>query len=169
MKKYPALIITVILLAGGAYYTQQYFIELSVGNSAVVVSTTTGEHSAFTEQTAAAVASNSTGTLKILAASSITQTPNITFSIPDTSYGVHAPPGTTVLDVMHVLASTTHFTFTGRGYPSLGFFVESINGKKSSDGNYWFLYLNGKSSDTGVSQTTLEPGDTVEWKYEKSY
>jgi len=73
---------------------------------------------------------------------------------------------------MRELASTTNFAFTGKDYSSLGFFVESINGlpaqagKKNSDGFYWILYVNGKSSDLGVSQAKISSGDTIEWKYE---
>ncbi len=69
---------------------------------------------------------------------------------------------------MRSLASSSNFTFAGREYPSLGFFVESINGKKGTNGYYWFLYVNGKSSDTGASETHLKTGDVIEWKYEKS-
>ncbi len=74
----------------------------------------------------------------------------------------------TVLDAMRSLASDG-LAFTGKDYPSLGFFVESVNGKKASGGYYWILYVNGKSSDTGASQTRLSAGDTVEWRFEKSY
>ena len=31
------------------------------------------------------------------------------------------------------------------------------------------LYVNGKSSDAGASQTILHSGDIVEWRYEKNY
>ena len=72
-----------------------------------------------------------------------------------------------VLDAMNELSSTRDFKFTGKDYPSLGFFVESINGKKNADGFYWILYVNGKSSDLGVSQAKIRAGDTIEWKYEK--
>jgi len=104
-----------------------------------------------------------------IATSSPTPTPNVTFSIASTSYGIYAPMGTTVLDAMRTLASTSNFSFTGREYPSLGFFVDSINGKNNADGNYWFLYVNGRSSDTGASQTTLNAGDTIEWRYERNH
>ncbi len=94
---------------------------------------------------------------------------NIIVNIEGHSYGMYIPGNENVLDVMRALSSTTNFTFSGRDYSSLGFFVESINGKKNSDGAYWFLYVNGTSSDTGASQTMLHAGDTVEWRYEKNY
>jgi hypothetical protein len=74
-----------------------------------------------------------------------------------------------VLDLMRALSSGTSFTFTGENYPSLGFFVESINGAKNADGKYWILYINGKSSDVGASNAVIRSGDTVEWRFEKSY
>lgn len=93
---------------------------------------------------------------------------DVTFSVQDEQYRVSVSDGSTVLDAMRELSSSTNVTFSGREYPSLGFLVESINGKKNGDGYYWFLYVNGKSSDTGVSQTELNAGDRIEWKYEKS-
>ena len=95
--------------------------------------------------------------------------PNTTFLVSGASYRLYLPQGTTVLDAMHTLASTTSFSFTGHSYLGLGFFIDSIGGKENADGFYWFLYVNGKSSDTGASQTTLHAGDTVEWRYEKNY
>ena len=70
---------------------------------------------------------------------------------------------------MNAAASSTSLTFTGRNYPSLGFFVESIDGKQAGNGSAWIFYVNGKESQTGISSTMLHPGDTVEWRYEKSY
>ena len=172
MKKYLVLIVTVILLAGGAYYTQQYFIELSANNSANGVATTTDEHSDPVAHTAAVVISHS---LEVPAQTPTTispaaaQTPNVIFSVPDASYSLYAQPDTTVLGAMRILASTSDFTFSGHDYPSLGFFVESIHGKTAGKGHVWIFYVNGEKSQKGISQTILSAGDTIEWKYEKSY
>jgi len=95
--------------------------------------------------------------------------PNVTFSVAGSSYTAFAPAGSTVIDAMRVLASTTGFSFSGKDYPSLGFFVESINRQKAESGYNWILYVNGKLSGTGASQTTLEAGDAIEWRYEKNY
>lgn len=78
------------------------------------------------------------------------------------------PEGSTVLEAMEHLRSEG-FTFEGREYPSLGFFVESINGKKASSGYYWIFYMNGKQSGTGISQTPVSGGDTIEWRLEAAY
>ena len=98
-----------------------------------------------------------------------TPTPNVTLIVNGISYTAFAPVGSTVLDAMRIPSSTSDFTFTGKDYPSLGFFVESINGQKAESGYSWILYVNGKLSGTGASQTTLKTGDTVEWRYEKNY
>ena len=97
------------------------------------------------------------------------QTPNVTLSVAGKSYTAFVPVGSSVLELMRALASKSDFSFTGREYPSLGFFVDSINGKKAERGSNWMLYFNGRLSNTGASQTTLKAGDSVEWKYEKSY
>ena len=82
---------------------------------------------------------------------------------------VPAIAGKTVLDAMRAYQASGNFNFSGTESMGLGFFVESINGKANADGFYWFLYINGTSSNTGASQTKLTGGETVEWKYEKSY
>lgn len=97
------------------------------------------------------------------------QAPNVTLLVGENSYATFIPAGSNVLDAMRTLASTSDFTFTGHEYPSLGFFVDSINGTKAEHSYNWMLYLNGKLSNTGASQTTLQTGDAIEWRYEKSY
>ncbi len=74
----------------------------------------------------------------------------------------------TVLAAMQE-ATKDGLVFTGREYPGLGFFVESINGTSGGDGYYWFLYINDESSSTGASGTLVRPGDIVEWRYKQSY
>ncbi len=96
-------------------------------------------------------------------------TPNVTLSVAGKSYAAFAPIDSTVLDTMRTLASASDFTFSGRDYPSLGFFVDSINGRKTEKSYNWILYINGKLSNTGASQTTLKAGDAIEWRYEKNY
>lgn len=145
LKQFLFLTFVVAALAVGAYVSERTFLAHSSVNRTTIATHDT----ATTTDTAWA--------------------PNITFIVGDDSYRLYAPPGSTVLDAMRALASTTPFAFSGREYPSLGFFVESINGKRNADGLYWFLYINNKSSNTGVSNTTLHPGDTVEWRFERDY
>jgi len=74
-----------------------------------------------------------------------------------------------VLDAMRALSAKGSFSFSGRDFPGLGFFVEEMNGRKNTDGYYWILLVNGKKSDLGASQARLKEGDVVEWRYEKGY
>ena len=92
-------------------------------------------------------------------------TSSATLVVGKNLYEILASDGT-VLQAMQTLASTTNFVFTGKNHPSLGFFVESINGKKNADGFYWILYVNGRASDLGISQAKIRADDQIEWKYE---
>ena len=77
---------------------------------------------------------------------------------------------TTVLGAMEQYAAANHgFSFSGRDFPGLGFYVEELNGKKSGSGFYWILYVNGTSSELGASSVRVHPGDVVKWRYEKGY
>jgi|GEM_PF-3341295 len=72
----------------------------------------------------------------------------------------------TVLETMQYERSIGKINFTSRAYPSLGDFVDSVAGRKNENGMYWFLYVNGTSSDLGASQKMVAPGDSIEWRYE---
>lgn len=92
----------------------------------------------------------------------------ITLAVGVETYAAPLPASRTVLDTMKALqASRPGFTFTGSDFPSLGFFVESINGKKAASGYNWMLYINGRKSDVGASQAVIHAGDRIEWKYEQ--
>jgi len=94
--------------------------------------------------------------------------PNITVEISSTTYPLYVPPGSSVVDAMRLLASSTDVRFSGQEYEGIGMFINSINGKENADGNYWFMYVNGTSSQTGASQTIIKDGDVIEWRYQKS-
>lgn len=74
-----------------------------------------------------------------------------------------------VFEAMRTLASTTAFRFTWHEYPGMGAFIDSIDGRPNSNGRYWILWMNGRKSTTGASNLIVHPGDTIEWKYERSY
>lgn len=101
--------------------------------------------------------------------SNVASTTGATFRVGDTAYPIDVMPGETVIGAMHSLASTSDFTFTAREYPGLGEYVDSINGQKNGGGMYWMLYLNGTTTTSGASATTIKAGDSVEWRYEKGY
>lgn len=44
-----------------------------------------------------------------------------------------------------------------------GVFVESINGIKPAEGQFWKLYINGEEAQVGADQLETRKGDIVEW------
>jgi hypothetical protein len=94
--------------------------------------------------------------------------PTVTLAVEGRNYSAEISPSATVLEVMRSLEKRG-LVFTGREFPSLGFFVESINGSASSGNLYWYLYINGKTSTRGAAQAALSDGDAVEWKLEEAH
>ena len=92
----------------------------------------------------------------------------ITFRVGGTTHETEVRAGASFLDAMAILAASGDITYATKEYAGLGALVESINGTSNSGDSYWFLYVNGTSSMTGVSQTFLQDGDQVEWRYTKS-
>ena len=88
--------------------------------------------------------------------------------VGEATYVGSVPAGSTVLDLMNALKAEG-LRFEGKEFPGLGLRIDSVNGVSSDNGYYWFLYVNGKSSDAGVSQTKVLPGDVVEWRYKNGY
>lgn len=88
---------------------------------------------------------------------------------PDLTYDVLVPEGSTVFDLM-IKADSQYddFSFKGREFSGLGFFVEQINGlaQDKEKGFYWIYYVNGKKAPVGISQYKLKNNDIITWKYE---
>lgn len=60
----------------------------------------------------------------------------------------------------------SHATIETQDYGQAGVFVTGINGLTNTSQNYWAFYINGEYSQTGASQTMLEPGDEIKFVYE---
>ncbi|MSU74434.1 DUF4430 domain-containing protein [Candidatus Kaiserbacteria bacterium] len=104
-------------------------------------------------------------TISVLPSASI----SATLKISEKTYPLSVAPGETLIEAMLSLSSRSEFTFTGRDHPGLGFFVDSINGKKNEGGMYWVFYVNGVSATVGASTAEIHTGDVVEWKYKEGY
>jgi hypothetical protein len=107
-----------------------------------------------------------------IATSSTLGTPtiaNATLIIGKNTYPLTVREGETVIEAMRFLEAENVLTFTGRDYPALGMFIDSINGEKNANGNYWILYINDISATSGVSAEVIHAGDRIEWKYNKDY
>ncbi len=95
-----------------------------------------------------------------------------TLKASDRTYNLNLQPNTTLLEAMRQLTaqSAQPFIFSGKEYPSLGFFVEEINGIKNDPGSgkYWIYYINGQTAQIGISNYQVKQNDLIEWKYETS-
>jgi len=89
----------------------------------------------------------------------------VSLVIGTTTHKVGMMTGDTVIDAMQDLVRDEKLMFTGRTFPGLGYFVDSINGLSNAGGKYWVFYVNGKSSTEGVSWVVLRDGDVVQWQF----
>lgn len=179
--------IVIVLIAGGAFYISNQSSEVPVVSQAssvgTVSSSDTQERLTATPTKATLPEGNprtsattlmTTGTpyATSVTATSMTDEPTGGISIPvkvgDKTYDVRVPEGSEVIDAM-IAAKNLGLTYDGREFMGLGLRVDEINGVRSKDGFYWFLYINDRSSDFGASQMTLKAGDTVEWRYKQGY
>ena len=88
---------------------------------------------------------------------------NISLKTPDKSYLVKVEEGATALDVMKN-AQNSGFSFNGKEYPGMGYFIDEINGVKSENGKYWIYYINEQEAEIGVSKYVVNNGDIINWK-----
>lgn len=101
--------------------------------------------------------------------SPVPQTPaTATLIFEGTRFPLHAPEGSSVKEAMDELVREGGFSYAYKEYTGIGAFVTEIQGRAGTN-EYWILYVNGKSADTGISATHIRPGDVIEWKLEKSY
>lgn len=91
--------------------------------------------------------------------------------VNDALYEVSLPENSSVYEMMKMIRSENpDFSFNGKEYSGLGFFVEEINGvrnNKDSRENYWIYYINGKKAEAGISNYIVKSGDEILWKYEE--
>lgn len=178
MKKIHILVL-ILLVAGvatSAWYTKRPAATITYGSQAVVFPVgAEGEN--YADQTSVsesatpvsnAVAPNTGEEKKGAEPTKESTCETLRIVVESAAYSACAAAEMTVLAAMHI-ATSEGLTFSGREYPSLGFYIESINGKKAENGYYWFLYINGISSTEGASAAHVQAGETVEWLYKKSY
>lgn len=94
-----------------------------------------------------------------------TQDITVSLNTLDKNYSVKVEKDGTVYDVMKN-AEKEGFSFLGRKYPQLGFFVDEINGIKNESNKYWIYYVNEKEASVGVSKYIIKEGDIISWKQE---
>lgn len=84
------------------------------------------------------------------------------------TYKVTIQEGSSVFDVME-MAQEQGFSFAGREFLGIGFFVEEIEGKAQNPGErmYWIYYVNDKKAQVGVSSYIIQANDVITFKYEE--
>ncbi len=90
--------------------------------------------------------------------------------VPGAAYEVAMKQGRTAYDLMVATASKrSDFSFSGREFSGLGFYVEEINGLRENHGQglAWIYYINGAKAPVGVSNYIVRTNDVIEWKYEE--
>ena len=97
-----------------------------------------------------------------------TSTIPIKLVISDVDYDIQVKPNSTAYEAMLHLQQAGKIAFTTKNFSSLGYFIESINGKKNSPmtGFYWTYYINNEEAKLGVSNYIVKPNDLITWKYE---
>ena len=80
------------------------------------------------------------------------------------SYGMRSLPNQTVYDVMLLAREQNIFSFEGKQYPMLGFFVTRIGELEMIRGTNLMYYINDVEAPTGVSTYILKDEDIIEWK-----
>jgi len=71
------------------------------------------------------------------------------------------PKGTNAFDAMQQVANVEF-----QDFGAMGAMVESINGVKPGQNEFWGLYVNGEQSMAGISGITIEEDTAIEWKIE---
>lgn len=94
----------------------------------------------------------------------------VVLSVEGKEYELSLPQGSTALQLMEA-AKLQGFSFSGREFTGMGFFVEEINGKKQNprQNMYWIYSINGKKAEVGVSNYIIQPNDVISWDYETGY
>ena len=90
---------------------------------------------------------------------------NITLEVLGQTYKISAPEKSSVYNVMNILKNQekNNFTFNYKKYPSIGIFIDEINGVLGGQRSYWIYYVNGVEASVGVSSYILKDGDSVLW------
>ncbi len=74
---------------------------------------------------------------------------------------VQVENGTNAFEAMQTVATIGY-----QDYGEMGVMIESINGVKPKENEFWGLYVDGEMAMTGISAISIEKDTTIEWKIE---
>ena len=76
--------------------------------------------------------------------------------------------GMTAFNLLSDEAEKLNLTLKFKTY-DMGVFIEAIGDKENGeDGEYWLYYVNGEMPQLAADKQLLNPGDKIEFKFEKS-
>lgn len=88
---------------------------------------------------------------------------SVSLIVGENNYQTKVNEGSNVYFVMEqIKKENKDFDFKYKEYPSLGIFIEEINGVADSS-LYWIYYVNGKEASVGVSNYIIKNGDIISW------
>ncbi len=81
------------------------------------------------------------------------------------NYPVDYSNGENAYQLLIRIAENNHFSIQAKDF-GWGIYLEGI-GNLLQDGrdNFWFLYVNGKSSEVGAADYPVKANDLIEWRY----
>ncbi len=84
------------------------------------------------------------------------------------SFNAEFNKGITAFDLLKNKAEESNLNLKTKTY-DIGIFIEAIGDKENGqDGKYWLYYVNGELAQVAADKKELNPGDKVEFKFEKS-
>jgi hypothetical protein len=90
---------------------------------------------------------------------------NASLIVLNNKYDIEIKEGSSVFDFMEkIKKENNNFDFKYKEYPSLGIFVNGINGVDGGGGKYWIYFVNKKEASVGVSNYILREGDIINWE-----
>jgi len=90
---------------------------------------------------------------------------NVSLIVLNNEYNTDIKEGSSLFDVMEkIKKENNNFDFKYKEYPSLGIFIEGINGVNGGGGKYWIYFVNKKEASVGVSNYILKEGDIINWE-----
>jgi hypothetical protein len=90
----------------------------------------------------------------------------VTLIVSDKIYEIRIDENESLYGTMINLENknANNFSFNYKNYPSLGIFINEINGQKAGSGKYWIYSVNGKEATVGISNFILKDGDIINWE-----
>lgn len=89
-----------------------------------------------------------------------------TIVVKDQTVALSVPTQTTLYDALLSAQKMGEIIFSGKQFPSLGFFVTDIGTLHAGEGKNLIYYINGKEATVGITSYVLHDGDAIVWKLE---